>query len=180
MKRGVRMRGNHWFLVVAMAVLAAVATPTASSKEKDAARTGTALTGTAVWSSSGFAISGGFDGKIGHGTYTGTLTMGPDRFTTETCGPVCADVTGTIVFAANGGRFTVEVRPGSIVRLEDIASQSLREFTLDLGIVGGTGRYAHAAGVLSLSYSSLWTHTTINGVFVDMIEDTGTLVGKPH
>jgi hypothetical protein len=175
MKRGVRMRGNHWILVVAVAVLAAVAAPTASSKEKDAA-----LTGTAVWSSSGFAISGGFDGKIGRGTYTGTLTMGSDRFSTETCGPVCADVTGTIVFVASGGRFTVDVRPGSIVRLEDIASRSLREFTLDLRIVGGTGRYAHASGVLSLSYSSLWTHTTINGVFVDTIEDTGTLVGKLH
>jgi hypothetical protein len=109
--------------------------------------------------------------------YAGTLTAGGAPLSTSTCGPVCADVTGTITFVGNGGRFTAEVQPGGLVQFEDIASHSFRDFTLELGIVHGTGRYSHADGVLSLSYSSVWTHTTINGVDVNRIDDTGTLVG---
>jgi hypothetical protein len=148
---------------------------TAPAKDKEAA-----LTGTSEWSSPDYVISGRFDGKLGRGTYSGMLTAGSSTFSTLTCGPVCADVTGTITFAANGGRFTVAVQPGSLVRLEDIASHSVRDFTLELSVVAGTGRYSHADGSLRLSYSAVWTHTTINGVFVNTIEDTGTVVGNPH
>ncbi|MGE5273755.1 MAG: hypothetical protein ACM3QU_08340 [Verrucomicrobiota bacterium] len=59
-------------------------------------------------------------------------------------------------------------------------SHSFRDFTLVLRITGGTGRYSHAGSLLSLTYSSVWTHTFVNGVYVDEIEDTGTLVGRPR
>jgi hypothetical protein len=181
------MIGKRWilFAAAATAAVAAVAVagvadaaptrPAAHAKEKQAA-----LTGSAVWSDTDFVISGRFDGKLGRGTYTGTLTAGSDRFSTPTCGPVCADVTGTIAFVGNGGRFSAEVQPGGLVQLEDIASHSFRDFTLELRIVHGTGRYSHADGVFSLSYSSVWTHTTVNGVDVNRIDDTGTLAGSLH
>jgi hypothetical protein len=181
------MNGKRWilFAAAATAAVAAVAVagvaeaaparPAAHAKEKEAA-----LTGSAVWSDSDYAISGRFDGKLGKGTYAGTLTAGSARFTTPTCGPVCADVTGTVTFRGNGGRFTAEVQPGGLVSLEDIASHSFRDFTLELSVVSGTGRYSHIDGVLSLAYSSVWTHTSVNGVEVNQIDDTGTLVGDLH
>jgi hypothetical protein len=181
------MSGKRWILFAAVATAAAAAVAVAGVADAAPLRTAlhakdkeAALTGSAVWSDSDFAISGRFDGKLGHGTYTGTLTAGDTRFSTPTCGPVCADVTGTIRFVGNGGRFTAEVQPGGLVQFEDIASHSFRDFTLELRIVDGTGRYSHADGVLSLSYSSVWTHTTINGVDVNRIDDTGTLVGSLH
>jgi hypothetical protein len=64
--------------------------------------------------------------------------------------------------------------------MEDIASRSFRDFTLTLRVTGGTGRYARATGLLSLTYSSVWTHTVVDGGFVDRIDDTGTLVGTLH
>jgi hypothetical protein len=181
------MSGKRWILFAAAATAAAAAVAVAGVADAAPLRTAlhakdkeAALTGSAVWSDSDFAISGRFDGKLGHGTYTGTLTAGDTRFSTPTCGPVCADVTGTIRFVGNGGRFTAEVQPGGLVQFEDIASHSFRDFTLELRIVDGTGRYSHADGVLSLSYSSVWTHTTINGVDVNRIDDTGTLAGSLH
>ena len=87
-------------------------------------------------------------------------------------------LTGSITFATQGGRFVATVQPGSVVSMEDIASHSFRQFTLVLRIAGGTGRYLHANGLSSLTYSSVWTHTWVNGVYVDRIDDTGTLVCK--
>jgi hypothetical protein len=180
------MRGNYRILLatvmttafaavcVAGVADAAVGSAISASKEKQAA-----LNGTSEWSSV-YAISGTFDGKLGHGTYSGTLVPGSTTFATDTCGPVCADVAGTITFTTNRGSFTAEVQPGGLVQLDDIASHSTRAFSLDLEIVDGTRRYSRADGALRLSYTSVWTHTTVNGVFVDEIEDTGTLVGKLH
>ena len=181
------MSGKRWILLAAAATAAATAVALAGVADASPLRTAAhakdkeaALTGTAVWTDTDFTVSGRFDGKLGRGTYTGTLTADSNRFSTPDCGPVCAEVTGTITFRGNGGRFTAEVQPGGLVRLEDIPSHSFRDFTLELRIVDGTGRYSHADGILDLTYSSVWTHTTINGAEVNRIDDTGTLVGSLH
>jgi hypothetical protein len=181
----VRSKGNWWLLLgLAAAALAAAAgagvagaAVASGPKEKEAR-----LTGSSIWSTApvAYALSGRIDGNLGHGTYTGTLTAGSSVFTTPTCGPVCADVTGSLTMSTHGGRFTAVVEPGGVVSIEDIASRSFRDFTLQLRIVSGTGRFAHKTGLLSLTYSSVWTHTYVNGVYVDKIEDTGTLVGRVH
>ena len=133
--------------------------------------------GSSTWSTApaAYALSGRLDGDLGQGTYAGTLTPGPSVFPTPAC--VCADVTGGLTVSTQGGRFTAVVRPGGVVSMEDIASRSFRDFTRQLRIVSGTGRFAHTSGLLGLTYSSVWTHTYVNGVYVDKIEDTGTLVG---
>ena len=138
------------------------------------------LTGSSIWSTApvAYSISGRLAGNLGRGTYTGTLTPGTTLFTTSTCGPVCADVTGSITVSTPGGRFTAVVQPGGVVSMEDIASHSFRDFTLVLRITAGTRRYAHASGLLGLTYSSVWTHTFVDGVFVSEIDDTGTLAGN--
>ena len=177
-----RAKGNGWFLLgLAAAVIAAAATAGVAgaavvsvSKQKDSR-----LTGSSTWSPS-YTVSGRFDGSLGHGTYAGTLTSGSSVFATPGCGPVCAVVTGSITFSTRDGRFSAVVQPGSVVSTEEIASRSFRDFTLALRIVGGTGLFSHSTGRLSLTYSSVWTHTWVNGVYVDKIEDTGTLVGNPR
>ena len=177
-----RAKGNGWFLLgLAAALIAAAATAGVARaagasvpKQKEAA-----LAGSSTWSTS-YTVSGRFDGSLGHGTYTGTLTPGSGVFTTATCGPVCANVTGSMTFSTRDGRFTAVAQPGSVVGTEEIASRSFRGFTLSLRVVGGTGPYAHATGRLSLTYSLVWTHTWVNGVYVDRIDDTGALAGSPR
>ena len=171
--RGERLRLSAAVAAVALVALAAAgaaAAGHAGSKDNTAA-----LTGSSQWTS-GYAISGSFRGSLGRGTYSGTLTAGAS-FTSPTCGPVCAAVTGGITFSTRTGDFTADVEPGGIVSMEDIASHSFRTFRLQLRIVDGTGRYAHTRGRLSLSYESVWTHEWVDGVFVDDIADTGTLTG---
>jgi hypothetical protein len=143
------------------------------------AGTETTLTGTAEWATQSTTIHGTFAGKLGRGTYAGTLNGG-DPFTSSDCGPVCEPVTGAIVFSAKRGEFTAVVQPGSVVALVDIASHSWRNFTLTLAIASGTRSYAHARGTLTLSYTSAWEHQFADGVFISAISDSGTLSGKPH
>jgi hypothetical protein len=143
------------------------------------------LTGTSQWSTdpATFAttttIQGTFDGRLGRGTYAGTLSGGPP-FSTFDCGPTCESVTGTITFSAKRGDFTAIVQSDSVVRLEDIASHSWRSFTHTLVVVSGTRSYVHAGGTLALAYTSTWTHEFVDGVFVNKIEDSGTLTGDPR
>jgi hypothetical protein len=143
------------------------------------------LTGTSQWSTDSgtgattTTIQGAFAGRLGRGTYTGTLNGGTP-YTTADCGPVCEPVTGTIAFSAKRGDFTAAVQSDSVVRLEDIASHSWRSFTLSLVVVSGTRSYAHAGGTLTLSYTSTWTHEFVDGVFINKIEDSGTLTGDPR
>jgi len=145
------------------------------------AGTETTLTGTSEWSiaSTSWPIHGTFEGKLGRGTYAGTLNGG-DPFTTTDCGPVCEDITGTITFSTKRCDFTAAAESGSVVALQDIASHSFRNFTLTLSVVSGTRSYAHANGTLSLSYTSTWEHEFVDGVFVSVISDLGTLTGNPH
>ncbi len=170
--RGERLRLAAAVAAVALAACAAAgAALAAGSKERT-----TALTGSSQWAS-GYAIAGTFDGGLGRGTYSGTMTAAGASFTSSTCGPVCAPLAGSITFSARAGSLTGSVQPGSVVSIEDIASHSFRDFRVQLRIVGGTGRYAHARGRLSLTYSSVWRHEWVDGVFVEGIADAGTLIG---
>lgn len=169
--RGEGLRRSAAVAAVALAAcVAAGATLAAGPKEQ-----ATALTGSSQWTS-GYAIAGTFDGGLGRGTYSGTMTAGAS-FTSSTCGPVCAPLSGSITFSGRAGTLVASVQQGSVVSMEDIASHSFRDFRVQLRVVGGTGRYAHAHGRLSLSYSSVWTHEWVNGVFVEGIADAGTLFG---
>jgi hypothetical protein len=166
------------FTIVAAALTALVVSSVAVADPP-----ATTLAGTSEWSTgmSGTTttIHGTFGKQLGTGTYEGTLNGGP-AWTTGSCGPICEDVTGTITFSTKHGTFTVAVQSDSHVALQDIASHSWRDFTLSLIVVGGTGSYARAHGTLALSYTSTWTHTWINGEFVDEVSDSGTLTGKLH
>lgn len=163
--------------VAALVAGVAVAGTATASKDKTAT-----LTGTSTWlPNEVYAIGGTYNGQgqLGDGTYSGTLTGGPPTFPGPAgCGPVCEDVTGTITFSAKKGDLTVSAQPGSELALEEIASHSFRDFALDLEVVSGTRGYAHASGRLTLVYHSVWTHTFIEGVFVSVIADSGTLTGN--
>ena len=168
-------------LVVIGFALVALLVPAAAVA---AAGTGTALTGTAEWSGGTVGVPtttivrGTFGGKLGKGTYEGTLTGGA-AFTTTECGPVCEPITGTITFTANRGTFTGIVQPGSVVARQDIASHSWRTFTLTLGVANGDRAYAHANGLLTLSYTSTFEHyfDLEANAWIEAITDSGTLTG---
>jgi hypothetical protein len=175
----VRSKGNWWLLLglaAAAALVAAAVAGVAGAAVASSPKEKADLTGSSVWSTS-YTVSGRLRRDLARGTYTGTLKPGSTVFSTQTCGPVCAGVTGSITVSTPSGRFTAVVQRGGVVSMEDIASRSFRDFTLALRVTGGTGRYARANGLLSLTYSSVWTHTVVDGVSVDRIDDTGTLVG---
>jgi hypothetical protein len=136
------------------------------------------LAGTAVWSGPGvlaetFAIHGAVQGV---GSYSGTLHAGT-YFTTDTCGPQCAPVTGTIDFVTNRGTLTTTVDPQGLVTVTSIGSGTTYYFSLPLTIANGTRSYGHASGGLTLTYAS---HLPTNqiGCNVCPIEDSGTLAGQ--
>jgi hypothetical protein len=146
----------------------------------------TTLTGTSEWSGPTFeeqttvtTVHGTFEGRLGRGTYEGTLTGGA-FFTSPDCGPVCQPVTGSITFTSNRGSFTAVVQPGSTVALFDTASNSTRYFILTLSIVDGTRSYAHADGTLALTYISDWFHPIFDPDHTNVISDEGTLTGSLH
>jgi hypothetical protein len=152
------------------------------------AGTTTTLAGTAEWSGGTLSqpetitvIHGTFAGKLGKGTYEGTLTGGPSFITTPcNLAPDCQPVTGTITFSGHRGSFTGVVQPGSLVGLIDIASHSFRNFDLALRVTDGTRGYATADGLLSLTYTSTWAHyfdPELNQ-FINTITDEGTLTGS--
>ena len=164
------------------------------------AGTATTLTGTSEWSSVQVPgmdafygineIQGSVAGKLGRGSYSGRLTIDPTQGTPAACetrdparGP-CFYVSGTITFSTNRGDFTAVVQPASFAETLDIASTSVRWFTLTLRVVSGTRSYAHADGILKLFLTSTWIHTWVNTgddvVFVDRVDDSGTLTGNPH
>jgi hypothetical protein len=135
------------------------------------------LTGTAEWSGSGvltetFAINGAIEGV---GTYSGTLNAGA-YYTTDTCGPQCAPVTGTITFDTRRGSITTNVDPAGLVTVTTIGSGTTYGFSLTLVTVSGTRAYRHVTGTLDLSYAS---HLPTNqpDCSVCPIEDVGTVTG---
>jgi hypothetical protein len=76
-------------------------------------------------------------------------------FTSPTCGPVCAAVTGGITFST-GPATSRLMSSRAASSMEDIASHC-STFRLQLRIVDGTGRYAHTGAAESL-HESVWTH----------------------
>jgi hypothetical protein len=162
-------------LLVTGVVLLALSGSAASAADHSAT-----LNGTAEWSDASTHVHGTFAGTLGKGSYDGTLDGGA-QFTSGDCGPVCEPVSGSITFTSKRGKFTGIVQPNSVVALEDIASNSWRNFTLTLQVVDGTRAYAHADGaVLTLSYSSDWAHyfDFDTGRFINTIADSGTLAGS--
>jgi hypothetical protein len=135
------------------------------------------LRGSAEWAGSGFlAQSFTIHGAImGVGTYRGTLSAGA-YFTTETCGPQCAPITGTVEFVTNKGRFTTDVGEAGLVSVISIGSGTTYSFTLPLTIVSGTRAYGNAGGALDLVYSSTQP-TNQPDCVVCPIVDGGTLTG---
>jgi hypothetical protein len=115
----------------------------------------------------------------GVGTYSGTLTAG-DYFTTDTCGPQCAPITGTITFFTGRGNLTTTVDAGGVVSVVQIGSGTYYYFSLDLSIVNGTKSYSRASGHFHLDYSS----DLRNDAYAPCdpspctVEDGGTLTGR--
>jgi hypothetical protein len=152
----------------------------------------TTLTGTSEWTaesppevglvSTTTTIHGTFTGKLGKGSYSGTLAGGSPVPPIGNCGPICENVTGTITFSSKRGDFTATVEPGSFVAISDIASHTFRTFTLTLHVTSGTRSYAHADGTLSLTYASIWSHFFDEEVFqfINRIDDSGMLTGNPR
>jgi hypothetical protein len=136
------------------------------------------LLGTAEWSGSGFlAETFAIHGDVtGAGTYSGKLNAGP-YFTTDTCGPQCAPVSGALDFVTRQGNLSTIVEPDGLVTVLSIGSGTTYYFTLDLAIVGGTRAFSHASGTLSLSYAS-HQPTGQPDCIVCPIEDGGTLTGS--
>jgi hypothetical protein len=164
---------------VAIAVVISSLTLAATAGARGGVDNSTSLAGTSEWTDQTTAIHGTFSGRLGTGTYAGNLSQVLTG-TTNWCGPLCFTVTGEITFSSNRGDFTAVVEPGSLMREQDIASTSFREFVLQLTVVDGTRSYKHAEGELSLSYGSTWTHTVVDGVFVNEINDEGSLTGNPR
>ena len=139
--------------LVLATLLASATGATAGTQTVDAT-----LSGAAEWSGGDvfhvetFSIHGDVSGTI-NGTYSGTLNAGP-YFNSDTCGPECAPVTGTIEFVTQRGSFTTTVEPGGLLTLFAIGSGNHYSFALTLQIVDGTRYYKHASGELSLSYGS--------------------------
>jgi hypothetical protein len=136
------------------------------------------LSGTSVWSGSGFlADTFAIHGKVqGLGSYSGTLDAGP-YFTTETCGPSCAAVTGTIKFVTRRGTLSTQVDPEGLVTVISIGSGTTYSFTLPLVVTGGTKNFRRAVGSLSLSYGSTLP-TNQPECSVCSIVDGGELTGQ--
>jgi len=87
------------------------------------------------------------------GTYSGTLNAG-DYFQTETCGPECAPVTGSLTFVTKQGSFTATLDSSSYLYVNVIGSGTYYTMVLDLTVSDGTKSYSHASGEFSLQYSS--------------------------
>jgi len=161
-------------------LVTAVALLVLSASAASAASRNATLTGTAEWSDTSTHVHGTFSGTLGKGSYDATLDGGA-QFTSGDCGPVCEPISGSIAFTTKRGSFTGVVQPGSVVALVDIASNSWRNFTLTVQVVGGTRAYARANGAeLTLSYSSDWAHyfDFDTGQLINTISDSGTLTGS--
>ena len=137
------------------------------------------LTGTSEWQllrASTWTIHGTYTSdSLGSGAYEGTLTTNHDVldssvefpvdcFATnfEPCNSPEFVVTGSITFTTdNGASITTTVAPGSWVQESDTVHVIAYSFGLNLDVTGGTRRFKHATGSLSLDYR---THTQLGGV----------------
>jgi hypothetical protein len=158
------------------------------------------LTGTAEWQpeftrTANWTIHGTYTSDaLGSGTYAGTLTTShqvvdasvewpADCFATffVPCGSPRFAVNGSITFTSKGASFTGTVAPGSWVVESDAYFVIAYIFNLNLDISGGTKRFKHVAGSLSLSYT---TQSQLGGIGCGpdcgKVFDEGTLTGSIH
>jgi hypothetical protein len=158
------------------AALAVGTTATAADRPASATLEGTSSGVTSFCSGGAFTVSGAYTGAglTRSGTYTGTVsrqgacgTIGPG-FTTQ--GPP-TPVTATFAFSESGGSFTAS---GSGEALYSVGGAHVTLFptTLTLTVTGGTKRFKHASGTLSLSITALY-----NG-YDNSATSSGTLAGS--
>lgn len=93
-----------------------------------------------------FDVSGTFTASpLGSGTYTGTVTLDYNSYTTAS---PCATATGTITFTnAAGDKVHTMLAPGSKV-CETTPPSAVHNETLILKITGGTGQFEDATGTI--------------------------------
>jgi hypothetical protein len=153
---------------VVLAALACSATALAAGTKTVSGK----LTGTADWQGirvTTWPIHGTYTSdSLGSGTYAGTLATNhdvidasvewpPDCFATffVPCGSPKFAATGSITFTTgSGASFTGTVAPGSWVVENEAYFAIQYTFGLQLDVGGGTRRFKHMTGSLSLSYAS--------------------------
>jgi hypothetical protein len=164
-------------LFIAAVVFAALACSAVASAAPSTPVSAT-LTGTSEWQTlraSTWTIHGTFTSdSLGSGTYEGTITTNHDvldattEFPTncfatnfEPCNSPEFVATGSVTFTTDkGATITTTLAPGSWVQESDTNSVIAYVFGLELDVTGGTRRYKHATGSLTLSYT---THVTLGG-----------------
>jgi hypothetical protein len=166
-------------LIIAAVAVAALACSAFAYAGSSTTVSGT-LTGNSEWQPGYFrattwTIHGTYTSdSLGSGTYAGTLTTNhdildpsvewpSDCFATNfvPCNSPKFAVTGSVAFTTDkGARITTTVAPGSWVIESDTVHVIEYDFGLDLNLTGGTRRFKHETGSLSLDYR---THTQLGG-----------------
>jgi hypothetical protein len=164
-------------LIIAALAFAALACSAAAYAGPSTSVSAT-LTGTSEWQlfrASTWTIHGTFTSdSLGSGTYAGTVTTNHDILDASVEGPTncfatnfvpCNSpefvATGSVTFTTDkGATITTTLASGSWVQESDTVHVIAYVFGLDLDVTGGTRRYKHASGSLSLSYT---THTQLGG-----------------
>jgi hypothetical protein len=147
------VRLRHLILLAILGAVAAPATAFAAHEHQvSGTMLGTGTTGVATFCTAGtISTSGSFDATfIGSGTYAGAVTTSSCLFPPFCCG-VPSDpypVDGTFTFSGRGGSFTAS-GSGTGVTFATAHTDDY-VFDLDVAIEGGTERYRHATGSLSL------------------------------
>ena len=148
------MRLRYLIVLAAFGALAAASPTPAAPPVRPVTGTifSTATTGVASFCTAGtISTSGIVDATfLGKGTYTGTVTTSSCLLPLFCCG-VPSDpypVAATFTFSARGGSFTAS-GTGTGVATESAHTDDY-VFDLDLTIDGGTGRYRHATGSLTV------------------------------
>jgi hypothetical protein len=160
-------------IIAAVALVALIASSSVASAGSTKTVSGE-LTGTSEWSPAFFradtwTIHGTYTSDtLGDGTYAGTLTTNHDVLDASVewpagcfaelfvpCNSPRFAVTGSVTFtSSNGASLTTTVGPGSWVVESDAYFVIEYDFGLDLDVTGGTKRFKHATGSLSLAYAA--------------------------
>jgi hypothetical protein len=160
-------------LIIATIALAALIASTSVASAGSTKTVSGQLTGTSEWApgfvrADTWTIHGTYTSDaLGDGTYAGTLTTNHDVLDASVESPAgCFETffvpcnsprfaaTGSITFTSNGASLTTTVEPGSWVTESDAFFVIEYDFGLNLAVDGGTKRFKHATGSLSLSYAA--------------------------
>jgi hypothetical protein len=94
------------------------------------------------------------------------------------CGSPLFAATGSITFTSNGATFTATVAPGSTVEEFESFHAIDYSFDLQLDVNGGTRRFKHVTGSLSLRYVTGLQTGISCGADCGKIFDGGILTGS--